>query len=147
MYQNSYNVVMAKTAPISIRIEDSTDKLLRDIAKREQRSRSAIAARLLEERARMHRFPGIDFRDRAAGRRAYLSGTRLDVWHIALYLNGGMSSEDIAKHLNIDLSKIETAKAYYEHYPEEVDYQIELNSDIEGIREEFPGLTISESKI
>lgn len=138
---------MAKTAPISIRIEGSTDKLLRDIAKREQRSRSAVAARLLEERARMHRFPGIDFRDRAAGRRAYLSGTRLDVWHVALYLNDGLSPIDTARHLGIDSSKIEAAKAYYEHYPEEVDYQIALNSDIKDIREEFPGLKISESKI
>lgn len=137
---------MAKTVPLSVRLEPQTDQLLRQVAEREDRSLSAIAQRFIEEGARAQRFPGIDFRERAGRRRAYLQGAGVDVWQVVAQLKGGVSAEELVEHSSLDQAQIELARSYYEHYREEIDELIEDNLlDPEQVGMLYPGLRISES--
>lgn len=139
---------MAKTAPISVRLEPETDALIRDIAANEGRSRSAVAARLLEESARMRRFPGIAFRDGSMGRRAYVQGSHLDVWQIVEGIKSIDELEELGDATHLTRQQVELAYAYYEAYPDEVDRMIAENQiSLEEVRRRYPGLVIEEFPI
>ena len=64
----------------------------------------------------------IRFRDGAAGRRAALAGTRLDVWQVIETLrNSGNSIAETADYLAVPETWVRACARYYAAYPEEVD--------------------------
>ena len=71
---------MARTR--TFRLPDELIAFLEDRAREQGESANALAERLLEEGLRRDRHPLIYFRERGAGRRHGLVGTRLDVAHI-----------------------------------------------------------------
>lgn len=85
-------------------------------------SRNALAERYIAEGVKMDDHPDIYFRDGALGRRAALSGTRLDVWQVVQTLrNHDNSVEEAADYLSLPASKVRAGLRYYAAYRDEVD--------------------------
>lgn len=73
--------------------------------------------------------------DGAAGRRAAVRGTGLDVWQIVdTVQDGGGPREDAIDEMAVSLeltpAQIRVALCYYAAYPEEINAQIRLNDDL-----------------
>lgn len=120
--------VAAKSEPFSIRLSRSTDLYVTTEARRQKRSKGAIVEALTEEAARMRRFPGIGFRDDGPDRRAWLIGTGLDVWEVAMLLRSGRSDDQIVEdHRHLTKASLDLARAYHDTYPEEIDQELAEN--------------------
>src|SRR5207237_10901810 len=66
----------------SCRIEEDHAALLSRQAKRRHLEVSTLSSLYLKEKALEEEFPGIGFRDSAAGREAYVLGHRVAVWEV-----------------------------------------------------------------
>src|SRR6266851_8162363 len=66
----------------SCRIEKEAAALLSRQAKRRRLEVSTLSSLYLKEKALEEEFPGIGFRDSAAGREAYVLGHRVAVWEV-----------------------------------------------------------------
>lgn len=101
------------------------DAIAREAKERDQ-SWSAAARELLEDGGRMRRIPGIVFADGAAGRRAIIAGTKIDVWEvIATWRSGGEDETELAaNYLLLSPYQRQAALAYYATYPDEIDERL-----------------------
>lgn len=128
-------------APTSLRFEDEvTNRLNSYVARHPGLSRSALAARLVDEGLRMDEHPGIVFRDGPMGRRATLIGGP-DVWEVARTLQAASEAEPelglneiaVLVEENTGLSHwlLETAVRYWQAYRDEVDALIAYSDRIE----------------
>jgi hypothetical protein len=85
------------------------------------RTPGEMAATLVEEGLRLREFPGLEFRSSALGRQAYLSGTRLAVWQVALVARDlGWEPAALARHLDIAPEAAALAHAYVQAHPSEI---------------------------
>jgi uncharacterized protein (DUF433 family) len=85
-------------------------------------SRNALAERYIAEGVKMDEHPDICFREGELGRRAALTGTRLDVWQVMdTVRNSGNSVEEAAQYLGLPEGKVRGAVRYYAAYRDEVD--------------------------
>ena len=110
---------------ISMRLPAESGKRLKRMARRHGWTASDASARLVEEGLRRSEFAYIDFRDSAAGRQAYMQGSRLAVWQVAELLRGyKQNAETVAKHLEWPLEKVQAAVNYIEAFPEEIAEQL-----------------------
>src|SRR5438270_12307087 len=105
--------IMSKTSVVSMRMEGSQEERLGKMARRLVRSPSETSAILVEEGLRRSEFGFVDFRDTAAGRQAFIQGTRLSVWMVAkiarLYRN---ELAKTAEHLEHSPLQIQAALNY-----------------------------------
>jgi hypothetical protein len=107
-----------------------------DIAEYERLRHSA------DEAARTERHPGIAFRGTEGSRRAWVPGTGLDVWEIVAGCEE-MGRERVLEESNIPEDHLDTALAYYEAHPDEIDQKIEENNrPPEYWQERYPNLNI-----
>ena len=101
------------------------DDLLASLAKRARdrgESANALAERLLEEGLRRDRHPLIDFWDSAAGRRAMVLGTRLEVGQVIdTWLLSDKSVAETAEYFEIPQAKIQAAVSFYAEFQDEID--------------------------
>lgn len=79
-----------------------------------------IGARLIEEGLRRRDFPQVDLRETAAGRVAYLGGTRFAVYWVADLVPEEMTPEDFASEYDVPLERVRAALAYAEAFPDEM---------------------------
>jgi uncharacterized protein (DUF433 family) len=95
---------------------------------------------LTEEAARMRRFGGIGFRDQGPDRRAWLTGTGLDVWEAVMLLRSGRSDDQLVEdYQHLTKASLDLARAYHDSYPEEIDELLAENSrPIEELQELYP---------
>lgn len=111
-----------KSAPLSLRLPPAILRELDRRAARDRRSRSEVAAQLLEEHLLMERFPGLFFATHPSGRWAHLRGTRLKVWEIAeLFEQFGRRERrflELYPHLTREM--LGAALAYAQARPEEM---------------------------
>ena len=108
--------------PRSFRLGDSLLAALEERARERGETASAVAERYLDEGLRRERHPLIVFREGAAGRRATLAGTRLDVAHVIETVRAHENSTDAsAEYLGVPEPYVRAAVRYYADYREEVD--------------------------
>lgn len=108
--------------PRSFRFPDTLLASLQERARERGESASAVAERYLEEGLRREDHPLIMFREGAAGRRAALAGTRLDVAQVIDTLRNSDNSVDAtAKYLDIPEQYVRAAVRYYADFRDEVD--------------------------
>ena len=108
--------------PRSFRLPDTLLASLQERARERGESANALAERYLEEGLRRDDHPLIVFRDGAAGRRAALVGTRLDVAQVIDTLRESDNSvEATAEYLGIPEQHVRAAVRYYAGFREEVD--------------------------
>jgi hypothetical protein len=94
---------------------------------------------LAEEAVRMRLSPGIAFRGTDSDRRAWVTGTALDVWQIVDAYRDVGSVERMADGGSASEQSINLALAYYERFPEEIDAASRSSRrSIEQLRDEFP---------
>jgi uncharacterized protein (DUF433 family) len=108
--------------PRSFRLSDSLLASLQERARERGESANAVAERYLEEGLRRDDHPLITFREGAAGRRAALAGTRLDVAQVIDTLRNSENSVDAtAEYLEIPAQYVRAAVRYYADFRDEVD--------------------------
>jgi hypothetical protein len=111
---------MASTV-ISMRLAESSAVRLKRMATRHGWTPSDASARLVEEGLRRSEFAFIDFRDSTLGRQAYIQGSGLAIWEVAMLLrdyNNDIAA--VAAHLRWPVSKVLAARLYAEAFPEDV---------------------------
>jgi uncharacterized protein (DUF433 family) len=133
-----------KSAPFSMRLSTQMERLVDQEAKRTGRSKGAIVEGLADEALRMRLFPGIAFRGVDWERRAWVTGTALDVWQIVDAHQDIDSIERMAEGGSANEQQIRLALDYYEMFPEEIDAAVADNRrPIEQLEKEFPFITVS----
>jgi uncharacterized protein (DUF433 family) len=106
---------------ISMRLPAESGKRLKRMARRHGWTTSDASARLVEEGLRRSEFAYIDFRDSAVGRQAYMQGSRLAVWQVAMLLRSYKQDLGaVAKHLEWPVFQVQAALNYIEAFPEEI---------------------------
>jgi uncharacterized protein (DUF433 family) len=111
---------MARTR--SFRLPDDLLASLQDRSEERGESANALAERYLEEGLRRDTHPLIVFREGAAGRRAALAGTRLDVAQVIDTLQAEENSiEATAEYFDVSEQHVRAALRYYADYREEID--------------------------
>ena len=134
----------AKSAPFSMRLSKRTEALVEREARRTGRSKGAIVEALADEALRMRMFPGIAFRGEDWERRAWVTGTALDVWQIVDAHRDIGSIERMADGGSADPRQIRLALAYHERFPEEIDALIAENRrPLAQLEEEYPFIAVS----
>jgi len=108
--------------PRSFRFPDTLLASLQERARERGESANAVAERYLEEGLRRDDHPLIMFREGAAGRRAALVGTRLDVSQVINTLRESDNSINAtAEYLEISEPHVRAAVRYYAEFRDEVD--------------------------
>jgi len=108
--------------PRSFRFPDSLLSSLQTRARERGESANSLAERYLVEGLRREDHPLIGFRDGAAGRRAALVGTRLDVSQVMDTLRESANSVDAtAEYLDLPEQYVRAAVRYYADFRDEVD--------------------------
>ncbi len=111
-----------ETVSRSFRLSSSLVQALQGRAQERGESANALAERLIDEGLRRQEHPLIGFRDGAAGRRAAILGTRLDVWQVVATLRASSNSvAETAAYFQIPESWVQAAVRYYASYPDEVE--------------------------
>jgi hypothetical protein len=111
---------MASTV-ISMRLPAASAVRLKRMATRHGWTPSDASARLVEEGLRRAEFAFIDFRDSTLGRQAYIQGSGLAVWEVAMLLRDYRNdTAAVAAHLRWPEPKVLAARLYAEAFPEEV---------------------------
>jgi uncharacterized protein (DUF433 family) len=128
---------------VSLRLPPDQAKRLRQMARRLGRSASEVGAELVGESLRRADFAFIEFRDSAAGRQAYIQGTRLAVWQAVSVLRS--HEGDVAKaaaHLKWPEAKMHAAVAYTKAFPDEIEEAVRDNAsfDFEKLSRLLPGI-------
>lgn len=99
-----------------------------ELAKAQGRDEGELLDELIEESMRMSEQPGIGFKGGAAGRRAWVVGTGLDVWEM-IELYRSMDRETLLDSMeNVSGTSLRAALSYHESYPEEIEAAIEENA-------------------
>src|SRR5438309_10144916 len=104
----------------SCRIEAGHAALLSRQAKRRHLEVSSLSSLYLKEKALEEEFPGIGFRDSAAGREAYVLGHRVAVWEVLGVYREAKTIARTANHFNWPDYLVKCALAYARAFPESV---------------------------
>ncbi len=116
------------TDTYTLRLAPGMRQRLAERARRVQLPGRTLAQRYVEEGLRHDAHPLIQFLDGPSGRRASLIGRGLDVWEIiATVRDNDGSCDRAAEYLGVRAGLVEAAVAYYGEYPDEIDFEIELN--------------------
>ena len=108
--------------PRSFRLSDTLLASLEERARQRGESANALAERYLAEGIRRDDHPLVVFREGAAGRRAALVGTRLDVSQVIDTLRESDNSVGAtADYLGIPEQYVRAAVRYYSDFRDEVD--------------------------
>ena len=119
---------------MSLRFSDGqTLARLREHARRQDSSMSALAARLIEEGLRMQEHPAVCFRDGPAGRRAVLMGGPDVVEVVSALVGGDVPVEQrrsrVAEMMCLRESLVDAALAYYAAHTAEIDAEIDAREE------------------
>jgi uncharacterized protein (DUF433 family) len=120
--------LMSKSKVVNLRLKDHHVMRLDHLAQREGRTKAEMAAMLLERLLRLSEFPHVVIRDLGAGPEAFISGTRLRVWRIAVLAREvDWNTAWIAEYLDVPEPSIKDAVNYAEAFPEEIEAAIAEN--------------------
>jgi len=88
-------------------------------------------------------FPHIEIRSSAAGDQAYIRGSSLAVWEVAMLIrsyDGDLQA--VANHLQWPLARVEAAAQYASEFPDEINRALEENDaiDFDSLKRTFPDI-------
>jgi uncharacterized protein (DUF433 family) len=124
-------------------LRPEVERRLEEEARRAGRPKTVMLEALADEAMRMRRFPGIGFMGPEHDRRAYLSGTGLEVWEVVeLHRDYGEEGRDLLLEAHpLTERQLRVALAYHREYPEEIDWHVRENARTpEEWHEIYPGL-------
>ena len=115
----------------SFRFPQSTIGRLEQRAKESGSNKTMLVQRYVEEGLRMDDHPMISFQGSAAGRRAMLAGSRLDVAQVvATVKNSGNSVAEAADYLDLPEAKVQACIRYYAEFKDEIDAWTKIQEEI-----------------
>jgi uncharacterized protein (DUF433 family) len=117
--------VMNKTSVMTLRVPIAVRRGLERLAAQLGYKPAQLGARLVEEGIRRRIFPQIELRDAAAGRVAYVKGTRLTVCWIVEQVRNGLTAEKVARDFDISVAQVNAALAYGEAFRSEIDLDLD----------------------
>ena len=106
-------------ATISGRIDRTIDALLTQPAKGKNRSRRV--SQDVTEKVLDREYPGIGFRDSAAGREAHLIGHRVAAWEVGRVFDEVRSLAKTAAYFGWPVAPVQRAMAYARAFPQETE--------------------------
>jgi uncharacterized protein (DUF433 family) len=112
---------MGKTCVMTLRLTSEVAQGVERLARRFGHRPAQLGARLVEEGLRRRDYPQIDLRETAAGRVAYVAGTRFAVYWVAQSMRNGMTAEEFARQHELPLERIQAALAYAAAYRDEIE--------------------------
>ena len=133
-------MLIVKGPPISVRLSEPVDLLVREEAERSGRSRSQVVEELADEAARLRLFPGLGFRG-PEPRRAHVVGSGLDVWQIVELLEEYGSDHEalLADHPLLEERALTLAHAYAHRFPEEIElHRRRQHRPLEELQARYP---------
>lgn len=131
----------SRSVVISMRLPAESGVRLKRMATRHGWTPSDASARLVEEGLRRSEFAFIDFRDSASGRQAYVQGSTLAVWEVALLIRAYKDDVTaVARHLEWPESKVQASLNYAEAFPEEIERALSENTatDFDALKRMLP---------
>ena len=131
----------ASSIVVSMRLPAESGRRLKRMAKRHGWTPSDASARLVEEGLRRQEFGFIDFRDSAVGRQAYIHGSSLAVWEVAMLLRSYADDVPaVARHLSWPEVKVQAAQNYAQAFPEEIEHALAENdaTDFQSLKRMLP---------
>lgn len=133
-----------KDQSISVRLDRNDSELLKAFARQRQTPPRTLGARYVVEGLRRDRFSGIDFRDTALGRTAFVAGSRLPVWMVVEVIRQHSGSVSrAARHFERPEWQMQAALEYARAFPEEVDSALAARDAVSpsDLRRLLPGMT------
>jgi hypothetical protein len=129
------------TRSTTVRLPEPLLQRLHDEAAERHVPMTALAAELLDEGLKTRRFPGIEYRDGPAGRRASLKDGP-DVWEVvrALRETPGQAEDALlllAEQCELAPGLIRLAVEFYETYPGEIDARIAADEEAAQLIQEM----------
>lgn len=128
----------------SIRFKEKIFHEIEQIARNTGEDFSTVTNELLDEAVKTLRCPGIVFSEGAAGRRARIAGTGIEVWEvIAAYKSIEEDFKRLSKAYNwLAEQQLMAAVGYYKAYPEDIDPLIRQNEELtdESVNKKYPFL-------
>jgi uncharacterized protein (DUF433 family) len=116
---------MSKTSTMTLRLPSKVHRDVERLAAQLGYKPAHLGARLVEEGLRRRYFPTIDLRDTAAGRVAYLKGTRLAVYWIVDRIDKGMTADQVAGEFNVSIAQVNAALSYAHAFTAEIKLDLE----------------------
>lgn len=133
-----------KGQSLSVRLDRHDCALLKAFARQRQTPPRTLGSRYIVEGLRRDRFSGIDFRDTALGRTAFLAGSRLPVWMVVevIRLHSG-SVVPATRHFDRPEWQMHAALEYARAFPDEIDSALAAPDAVSptDLRRLLPGLT------
>ena len=112
---------MSETAVMTLRMPKSVKRGVERLAERFGHKPAQLGVRLIEEGLRRRDFPQIELRETAAGRVAYLAGTRFAVYWIAGLVPAKMTVAAFAREYDLPAERVRMALAYVLAFPQEIE--------------------------
>lgn len=125
----------SESTPFSARLDARLVARLKTWSARERVSASQLAERYIEEGLRAEEFPGIEFRNGPAGRRASLNGGP-DIWEVVRDVEAAREAgvadplATVGAASDLTEGQVRLAAAYYAEYPEEIDLRIAAEREL-----------------
>jgi uncharacterized protein (DUF433 family) len=116
---------MSETVVMTLRLAPKVARSIERLAVRSGHKPAQLGARLLEEALRRREHPQVELRETAAGRVAYMAGTRLAVYWVKQRLDSGLTVEQFARTYELPAAAIQAALAYAQAFPDEIQADIE----------------------
>jgi uncharacterized protein (DUF433 family) len=135
--------VFVASTVISMRLAPTDVQSLKRVARRWGKTPSETSARLVQEALRMEEFAHIEFRDAAAGRQAFIKGTRVSVWMLIAIANEyELDVSKSAEHLRWAPERVQAGLNYYAAFRDEIDPVLQENEayTFEQIGRRLPGV-------
>jgi uncharacterized protein (DUF433 family) len=112
---------MSETAVMTLRMPKGIKRGVERLAARFGHKPAQLGVRLIEEGLRRRDFPHIELRETAAGRVAYLAGTRFAVHWVAGLVPNKMALAAFAREYDLPDDRVRAAVAYAQAFPGEID--------------------------
>ena len=112
---------MNEKAVMTFRLPKSVKLGVERLAARFGHKPAQLGARFIDEGLRRRDFPQIDLRETAAGRVAYVGGTRFAVYWLAGMVPKQIAVEAFAKEYELPVERIRAALAYANAYRGEIE--------------------------
>ena len=108
---------------MNVELPDQIAGVVEETARARGQDSSTLVAELATEAMKMRLVPGIVFADGAAGRRARVEGTGIEVFEIVqAYLAAECNREDLGLAFHwLKPRQIDAALAYYRQFPDDVE--------------------------
>jgi uncharacterized protein (DUF433 family) len=115
---------MSNTAVMTLRLPKGVKRGVEQLAARFGHKPAQLGARLIEEGLRRRDFPQIDLRETAAGRVAYIAGTRFAVYWVAGMVPKKMTAEAFANEYDLPVERVRAALAYAHAFIDEIESDV-----------------------